>query len=39
MKGTELIVSLQMSVGLGEVCGKTEGEVFQNKIQACRHIT
>jgi len=39
MEGNELIVSLQTSFCLGEVCGKIEGEVFQNKIQACRHIT
>jgi len=27
-----------MSVDLRKVCGKSEGKIFQDTIQACRHI-
>jgi len=27
-----------MSVSVSEVYGKSEGKIFQDKIQACRHI-
>jgi hypothetical protein len=39
MKGTEYIVSLQISVAVREVCGKSEGKILEDKILACRHIT
>jgi hypothetical protein len=28
-----------MTVALCDVCGRSEGKIFQDKIQACRHIT
>jgi len=28
-----------MSVDLGEVYGKNEGKIFQDKLQACWHVT
>ena len=39
IKGTEYIVLLLMSVAVYEVRGENEGRLFQDKIQACRHIT
>jgi hypothetical protein len=39
IEGTEWFVSLWTRVALGEVYGKSEGKIFQHKIQACRHIT
>ena len=39
MKGNKYIVLLQMSVALSKVYGKSEREVSQDKIQACRHST
>jgi len=32
-------VLLEMSVALSKVYGKSEGEVFQDNLLACRHIT
>ena len=32
-------MSLLMSVAVGEVYGKSEGKIFQEKLQACWHVT
>jgi len=39
IEGTEYTVSLLTGVALSEVYGESEGKIFQDKMQACRHIT
>jgi hypothetical protein len=39
IEGTETFVSLQPSIAVSEVYSKSDGKIFQDKIQACRHMT
>ena len=39
IEGTAQTLSSQTSVALSEVYGNSEGQIFQDKIQACRHVT